>query len=424
MRKIADHWKIIIGIGFGILSGALIVQFGAEGKSFAINWIKPWGIMFMNSLKLIAVPLIFTSLVKGISDLKDMGSFSKIGKRTFIWYIITTFIAIAVGLIVVNLIRPGLFVSEDTRTKLITDYTSSSDNEIEHTNTVYSGPLSPLVNIVPDNIFDAASSNANMLQVIFFALLFGSALLIITDKRKSVVKQFFDDCNEIILRIVGMIMYVTPFGVFSLMTLLIVEAPSSDIFIALGVYGLTVIIGLGLLLYVIYPVLVKYLGGTSPLTFIRAMIPAQLIAFSTSSAAASLPVTLKCVQEGLKIRPEVSNFTIPVGATINMDGTTLYQTVAAIFIVQVTGHHLDFSTQITLIFTAALAGFGAAAVPGAGIMTLIIVLEAINVNPAAIALIVAIDRPLDMLRTVVNVTGDGMISLIVDKQIPIDKLNP
>jgi len=254
-----------------------------------------------------------------------------------------------------------------------------------------------------------------MLQVILFVLLFSTGMLQLSSEKTAAVKNFFDGAYEILLRMIGSIMRVTPLGVFALMAALITEAPSAEIFLALGIYLISVLLGLAVILYVVYPLIVKSIGGVSPLTFLKGMAPAQLVAFSTSSAAATIPVTMDCIQNRLHISKEISNFVVPVGASVNMDGTTLYQAIAAIFLAQVMGHHLTFNDQLTLVFTTALAGFGAAAVPGGGILMLVIVLESIGIRPAGIGLILAIDRPLDMCRTVVNVTGDGMVAIVMQK---------
>lgn len=406
----------MISIGLGILLGFVLLKIPA-GRTFAGNWIKPFGTIFMNLLKMLAMPLILTSLIKGISDLKDMTSLSRIGIRTFGWYIITTFIAIAVGLLVVYLIKPGYFIQPDTRNKIMYQYSGEATEEVQVAKeSVAKGPLEPLVEIVPDNIFQAATSNGNMLQVIMFAVLFGVALLLIPPEKTVTVRDFFAGANEVILRIINIVMSAAPVGVFALMVTLVTETPSADIFIALGMYGFTVLLGLALLLYVIYPTIVKYIGGMPPGKFLKGMVPAQLMAFSTSSAAATLPVTMQCLRNNLGISEEVTSFVGPVGATINMDGTTLYQSVAVVFIAQALGYDLSFGDVLSIVFTAALAGFGSAAVPGAGIVMLIIVLQSVHINPAAISLIFAIDRPLDMCRTVVNVSGDGMIATIIQRK--------
>lgn len=416
MKKTALHWQIIIGIIAGLLFGIICLQF-AGGSTFVINWIKPFGTIFINLLKLIAIPLIIVSLVKGVSDLKDITQLSKLGFKTMGMYMLTTVIAVSIGLIAVNTIKPGKFISDDTRTEMINTFGDNIDEKVSEVHHVQEqrGPLQPLVDIIPENIFESASSNSNMLQVIFFCLILGVAMVLLPEAQVKPFKDVLDAGNVIILKIVDLIMLTAPYGVFSLLTALIVEAPSADIFVALAAYGLTVIVGLAVLIYAVYSLFIYFYGKMKPSDFFKAISPAQLLAFSTSSSAATLPVTMECVDENLKIKKDVSSFVIPIGATINMDGTCLYQGVAAVFIAQVFGNDLSLAQQLTIILTATLASIGTAAVPGAGILMLVIVLESVGVMPAGIALIFAVDRPLDMFRTVANVTGDCMVALIVDR---------
>ena len=415
MKKLALHWQILLGIIAGVAAGILFIQF-PWGNTFVANWIKPFGTIFINLLKMIAIPLIIASLIKGITDLKDITKLSKMGFRTFGIYIMTTFIAVSVGLTIVNIIQPGEFVSEATRNEMLSVFGSTAEEkQAEAALTKQQGPLQPLVDIVPENAFFAASSNGNMLQVIFFTILAGVGLILIPSSSSKPVKDFFDGLNEVVLKIVDIIMLTAPIGVFALITSLITESPSADIFVALGMYSFTVLLGLATLLYIIYPLILKFWAKTSPINFYKKLAPAQLVAFSTSSSAATLPVTMECVEEHIGVNKEVSSFVLPIGATINMDGTCLYQGVAAVFIAQVLGYDLTLSQQLTIVATATLASIGSAAVPGAGVLMLVIVLESIGVSPAGIALIFAVDRPLDMCRTIINVSGDAMVSVIMNK---------
>ncbi|WP_341225619.1 dicarboxylate/amino acid:cation symporter [uncultured Arcticibacterium sp.] len=417
MRKIALHWQIIIGMFAGLLIGALFLMF-PWGKDFVVDWIKPFGTIFINSLKLIAIPLIIASLVKGVSDLNDIRQLSKMGSRTIGMYILTTIFAISIGLLLVNIIKPGSFIEETTRLEMMQSFAGEADTRIASANeTKERGPLDALVDIIPDNIVAAASSNGNMLQIIFFVVFFGIGIILIEPSKSKPVKDFFDGLNEVILKMIDIIMLFAPFGVFALLATLMVEAPSSDVFIALGAYALTVVFGLAFLLFVFYPSVVKVFTGIDFKTFLNGISPAQLLAFSTSSSAATLPVTMERVEEHLGVEKDVVSFVCPVGATINMDGTSLYQGIAAVFIAQVFGNDLTLSDQLVIVLTATLASIGTAAVPGAGILMLVIVLESIGVNPAGIALIFAVDRPLDMVRTAVNVTSDATVALLVGKSL-------
>ncbi|MFT5884988.1 MAG: proton glutamate symport protein [Arcticibacterium sp.] len=417
MKKLGLHWQIIIGMVAGLLLGALFLLF-PWGKDFVVDWIKPFGTIFINSLKLIAIPLIIASLIKGVSDLNDIRQLSKMGTRTIGIYVITTVVAISLGLLLVNTVKPGRFIAESTRTEMMQSFSSEADTRISKAaETQEQGPLQALIDIIPENIVAAASSNGNMLQIIFFVVFFGIGMILIEPEKAKPVKVFFDGLNEVILKMIDVIMLAAPYGVFALLATLMVEAPSADVFIALGAYALTVIAGLLILLFLFYPTVVKIFTGLSFKQFLNGISPAQLLAFSTSSSAATLPVTMERVEEHLGVEKDVVAFVCPVGATINMDGTSLYQGIAAVFIAQVFGNDLTFTDQLVIVLTATLASIGTAAVPGAGILMLVIVLESIGVNPAGIALIFAVDRPLDMIRTAVNVTSDATVALLVGKSL-------
>ncbi|AIY14489.1 dicarboxylate/amino acid:cation symporter [Cellulophaga baltica] len=420
MKKLELHWQILIGMLAGVLFAFIMVQFD-WGAKFVSDWIKPFGNIFINSLKLIAVPLILASLIKGVSDLKDISKLSQMGGRTIGIYIVTTVIAVSIGLAVVNIIQPGKSISEETRTQLVENYKGDADSRIAQAHKQEeSGPIQALEDIVPSNIFKAASDNGNMLQVIFFAIFFGIGLILIPEEQSTPVKKFFDGFNEVILKLIDLIMLAAPFGVFALLAALVVESPSLDLFKALAWYALCVIVGLFLMICV-YLGFVWIFTKKSPSFFLKGMSPAQLLAFSTSSSAATLPVTMERVEEHLGVDEEVTSFVLPIGATINMDGTSLYQAVAAIFIAQAFGMDLDLWAQLGIIVTATLASIGSAAVPGAGMVMLVIVLSQAGIPEAGLALIFAVDRPLDMCRTVVNVTGDAAVSMMVAKSV--DKLH-
>ena len=414
MKKLALHWKILLGMLVGVLFALLLTNFD-WGASFIGDWIKPFGTIFISSLKLIAIPLILAALIKGISDLKDISSLSKMGMRTISIYVVTTVIAVSIGLTVVSLIQPGKTINEDTRNELVEAYGGDADAKLQAAAAQKdAGPLQALIDLVPSNIVSAASSNRNMLQVIFFAVFFGISLILIPQEKAKTVKDFFDGLNEVILKMVDLIMLAAPYGVFALMAALVVEAPSADLFAALGMYAISVVFGL-LVMVVFYIVLVKVFTKKSPRFFLNGIAPAQLLAFSTSSSAATLPVTMERVTEHLGVEEEVSSFVLPIGATINMDGTSLYQAVAAVFIAQAFGMDLSFTTQLGIIATATLASIGSAAVPGAGMVMLVGVLGYAGIPEAGLALIFAVDRPLDMCRTVINVTGDATVSMLVAK---------
>jgi Na+/H+-dicarboxylate symporter len=416
VKKIELHWKILIGMGFGVLFG-LIFSFIPNGGLFISDYIKPFGTIFINLLKLIAVPLILASLIKGISDLKDISKLSKMGGRTIITYLITTLTAVTIGLVLVNLIQPGKSISVETRNELVEAYASDTQAKQEAAaKQQQSGPLQALIDVVPSNIFLAASNNRNMLQVIFFALFFGIGMILLSEKKVKPVKKFFDSFNEIILKLIDLIMLAAPYGVFALLAALVVEAPSLELFQALALYAITLLLGLAVMIFV-YVIIVRVITKRKVSFFLRGIAPAQLLAFSTSSSAATLPVTMECVEDNLGVDEEVASFVLPIGATINMDGTSVYQGVAAVFIAQAFGLDLSLSAQLGIVLTATLASIGTAAVPSAGIVMLVIVLAQAGIPEAGLALIFAIDRPLDMCRTIVNVTGDAAVSMIVGKSI-------
>ena len=416
MKKIPLHWSILLGMTFGVLVGVIFTTF-ESGPQMISHWVKPFGTIFINALKLIAMPLILGSLIKGVSDLKDISRLSTMGGRTIGIYIMTTVVAVMIGLIMVNTIKPGKSISEKTRQELLETYQSDAEEkQAVAQKQKDTGPLQALVDLVPDNIFKATTENGNMLQVIFFALFFGIGLILIPAEKSKPVKDFFDAFNEVILKLIDLIMLVAPYGVFALLAALVVESPSLDLFSALGMYALTLVIGL-FLMGLFYLLLVRIIVKFKPKKFIEGIAPAQLLAFSTSSSAATLPVTMDRVEEYLGVDEEVVSFVLPIGATINMDGTSLYQAVAAVFIAQAFGMDLSVGTQLGIIITATLASIGAAAVPGAGMVMLVIVLGQAGIPEAGLALIFAIDRPLDMCRTVVNITGDASVSMMVAKSV-------
>lgn len=422
MKKLALHWQILIGMFLGLIFGFLMLQIEG-GKSFTYDYIKPLGSMFVKLLKLIAIPLILASLIKGISDLKDISKFKRIGIRTIITYVLTTVIAITIGLLVVNILQPGDGVSQETITKLTSTYSENSGVQgkiAAASKQVESGPLQFIEDMVPDNAFKAMSNNGLMLQVIFFSIFLGISMLLIGEKRAQPMKELFDSLNDVVLKMVDLIMLTAPYAVFALLASVVVSSDDPDILLALLQYAGVVLLGL-VLMVVFYSMIVTTVTKKNPFWFLKQISPAQLLAFSTSSSAATLPVTMERVEEHIGVDKEVSSFVLPVGATINMDGTSLYQAVAAVFIFQALGLDLTFWDQIIIVVTALLASIGSAAVPGAGMVMLVIVLETVGLPaellPIGLALIFAVDRPLDMCRTVVNVTGDAMVAMLVAKSV-------
>lgn len=412
--KIPLYLQILIGMAIGLIWGLVAVQL--ELEVFTAKWIKPWGTIFLNLLKLIAVPLIFVSLVKGISGLSNISRLSSMGLKTLGLYIMTTLVAISIGLILVNVIQPGNTFPDEKQADYQEKFGATvSESEITARNITQETPLQFIVDMVPDNIVKAMGDNSKMLQIILFAILFAISMVLLPEKTVRPVRDFIDSLNEIILKLIDLIMWTAPYGVFALLAALVVDfSGDSDLFTALGLYFLTVVIGLFTIIMVFYPLLLKiFVRKLNYFNFFRAIFPAQLVAFSTSSSAATLPVTLKQVTRELGVDDEVANFVLPVGVTINMDGTSCYQAIAAVFIAQVFGIDLSFGQQLTIVLTALLASIGSPGVPGGSIVMLIIVLTSVGIPVEGLALILGIDRPLDMLRTVVNVTGDSSVASIV-----------
>jgi Na+/H+-dicarboxylate symporter len=418
-KKIPLHTQIIVGLVLGLIFGLVVINTSIS-NSFTLDYIKPFGTIFINGLKMIAVPLVLASLIVGVSNLGDISKLSRIGGKTIGIYLLTTVIAVSIGLILVNVFQPGKSLPVETRESLMSLYEGDAGSKLGQAAELQKqSPLQPLIEIVPENFFLASTDNSAMLQVVFFAILVGIALLQISKEKADPVIRFFDGLNEVIIQIVNYIMMIAPFGVFALMASLIVEIAGENpdsavqLLLALLKYSLVVVGGLLTMILIVYPAILMAFTKVKYIDFFKAIRPAQLLAFSTSSSSATLPVTMKQVEEELGVSEEVSSFVLPLGATVNMDGTSLYQGVAAVFIAQALGMELSITQQLMIVLTATLASIGSAGVPGAGLIMLIIVLESIGVPAAGIALIIAPDRILDMFRTVVNVTGDAAVCTVV-----------
>lgn len=412
------HWQIIFGLVLGLIWG--LIASIAGFSAFTVDYIKPFGTIFINLLKLIAVPLVLASLIVGVTSLNDMAKLSRMGGKTVGIYLITTVFAITIGLTVVNIIQPGDFLPAETQQDLMTSYEGNVEGSKQTAQEVLErSPLSFFVDIVPENLFAAAADNSKMLQVVFVAILLGIGIMQVPSEKGRPLIDFFEALNEVIIKIVDLIMLLAPYGVFALMAGVIVDLAGDDLsqalnlLGALGWYSAAVLIGLLLHVVIIYSSLFKIFSKMKLLDFFRAIRPAILLGFSTSSSSATLPVTMERVENNAGVDEEVASFVLPIGATINMDGTSLYQAVAAVFIAQALGLDLSIAQQLTIVLTATLASIGSAGVPGAGIIMLVIVLQAIQVPVEGIALILGVDRILDMCRTAVNITGDAAVSVAV-----------
>ena len=395
------HTKIILGMVFGALAGFLFQSNIVE--------MKPVGTAFIRLIQMIVVPLVFASLVSGTASLGDFGKMKRIGSKTLAYYLASTAVAITVGLLFANLFQPGSGMSEEVQAKLMQNYSGAADAKVA----AAAGGVSTVdtfLNMIPSNPFEALGG-ASMLQIIFFSIMMGIALTLIPQEKAQPVIAFFDGIFEAMIKIVLIVIKIAPYGVFAL----IADAVGSfglDILTSLLKYTVVTTAGL-IAIILMYPLVVKIFTGISPIKFLRGIRDAQLVAFSTSSSGATLPVTMEKCEKNIGVSNEIASFVLPLGATVNMDGTALYQGVAAVFIAQVYGIGLGMADQLMIVLTATLASIGTAAAPGVGILMLIIVLQQVGIPLEGIALILAVDRILDMFRTTVNVTSDATAATIV-----------
>ena len=399
----------------GIATGMLFISFG-QGEVVQL-WIKPWGNIFIRMLQLIAVPLVLVSLIKGVTGIEDIRRFSQIGLKALLIYMSTTVCAILVGLALVLSVKPGNFVDAAVASQMKESYQHVVNEKMSAAElTSEQGPLSFLNDIVPDNLFAASSNNSKMLHVIFFAIFFGIAAISLPKEKTKAVLKVVDSLYDIILKMVDYIIRFAPYGVFALMAALVADNSSNlSIFAALGMYTLTVIAGLLLLIFVFYPLLIHLFTRIQTKHFIRNMYPVQLLAFTTRSSAATLPLNMETTERDLGVSKEITSFVLPVGTTINMDGTSCYQAIAVVFIAQVMHIHLGWSELIAIVLLTTISSIGTPAIPGGSYVILTMVLSSVGIPADGLALILGVDRPLDMLRTSVNVTGDATVASIIDK---------
>lgn len=455
MKGLALHWQVIIGLLLGVAYAWLSVTLG--WNDFTLAYIQPFGDIFINILKLIAVPLVLFSIISGVSSLGNINKLGRMGAKTLLIYVATTMLAVVLGLGFVNLFQPGAgadaelleanriryelwrdangiqvlddiaLTKDPSRSELVDQLRAEeaasnewvSDKLSKASTTKKSGPLQPLVDVVPKNIF-VALVDMSMLQIIFFAIFFGIVVVGLPEDKKAPLVRAVDALNEVFIQMVWVVMKGMPFFVFALMAGQVVKAAGTEpemmkqLLSFLMRYGMVVVIGLAVMVFVVYPAMVSLaVPSLGWKRFQRGMREAQLTAFSTSSSVATLPVTMKCVHERLGVSTRTTSFVLPIGATVNMDGTSMYQAIAVVALAQFHQIDLAWTQQAVIVLTATLASIGAAAIPSAGLVLMIIVLESVGLNPAWIALIFPIDRILDMCRTVVNITGDGAVSSII-----------
>jgi Na+/H+-dicarboxylate symporter len=401
MIKIRLHTKIFIGLILGIVIGLV---FGEKAKV-----IEPVGTIFIRLITMIVVPLVLVSLMLGTASLGDIRKLGRIGIKTIVYFTITTMVAISIGLLLANIVKPGYGLNEEVRAELYKSYESKAQIGLQRMEEKPSA-IEVLVNIVPTNPIKSLVEG-NMLQVIFLALLFGTVITIIKKEKSEHLIKFLDSLNDAIIQVVHVAMRLAPYGVLALIASVIGQY-GVNILVTLFKYSLVVIGGLLIYTLSMNSLTVRFLGRLNPIRFFKAGREAMIIAFSTSSSNAALPISLECV-EHIGVPRQYSSFVIPLGATINMDGTALYQGVAAVFIAQIYGIPLSLTNQITIVLMATLASVGAAGVPGAGIITLAMVLKQIGVPLEGIALILGVDRILDMCRTTTNIVGDMACSTFI-----------
>ena len=397
--------RILIAMGLGLVLGSLLQWIALPEdhfvNAFALNGvIDAGGKIFITLLKMLVVPLVFVSLVCGAASLGDTGSVGRLGGKTIGLYLLTTAIAVSMAMLIALTTDPGLGGETANQAQAATAFEPKTAPSVKDT----------FINVVPGNPI-AAMADGKMLQVILFALLFGLALSRAGTSGQK-LRAFFVDLNEVMMRLITMIIMLTPIGVFCLMTQLGATLGLAEI-AKVAMYFATIVIALLAHAALVYPLLLKSLTGLSPLAFLAKMREPLLVAFSTSSSGATLPVTLRTVEHKLGVPNNVASFAVPLGATINMDGTAIMQGVATIFIAQFYGIDLGLTALLTVVLTATLASIGTAAVPGVGLITLTLVLDQVGLPVEGIALIIGVDRLLDMLRTAVNVTGDATVATIV-----------
>lgn len=407
------YTKILIGLVAGVLAGTVANWGEIIWLQSLLQNLEPIGTVFIRLIMMIVIPLVVASLILGTASLGDIGKLGRLGGKTIVFYLATTAIAVTIGLVLSNIVRPGARIDPTTRDTIAADW---SDDASSRLTLAAEAPSvgETLMNMIPSNPFSSAA-NGDLLPLIVFSIIFGAALSLVAQDRRDTVLLFFNGINDAVMVMIDWIMKLAPYAVFALVGAVVARF-GLDLLQSLLIYTLTVAFGLLLHVGITYMTLVRVLGGLSPMVFLKRIAEVPLVAFSTSSSSATLPVTMEVAQEKLGISRETSSFVLPLGATINMDGTALYQAIAVMFIAQIYGVPMGMGEQLTIVLTATLASIGAAGVPSAGIITLILVLQSVGLGAqtqAGIALILGVDRVLDMIRTAVNVTGDLTAATVI-----------
>jgi Na+/H+-dicarboxylate symporter len=416
--------KILIGLIAGAVVGAIANIGGIEPLQNVLSALEPLGTAFINLITMIVIPLVVASLLVGTASLGDLRKLGRIGGKTLVYYMLTTAAAVTIGLVLSNLIRPGSRVSAATRDELSARYGGDAAARMDLANNA-PGWVETLLGIIPRNPVQAAAE-MDLLPLIFFTICFGAALTVVQTDRREAVLTFFHGINDASMTLINWIMELAPYAVFVLIAA-VVGNFGFDLLQSLLIYTVVVFSGLMLHAFGTYGLILKFVARLNPAAFYKRIAAVPLFAFSTSSSNATLPLTIETAEEKVGVSNEVASFVLPLGATINMDGTALYQAVAVMFIAQIYGIPLDLADQMIIVLTATLASVGAAGVPSAGIITLIIVLNSVGLQgqvQAGIALILGVDRILDMVRTAVNVTGDLTASAVIARSEGEELLRP
>ncbi len=395
MRKFQLHWQILIALILAVLFGVFLKEY--------VNWVSWMGDIFLRALKMIIIPLVLSSIISGVTNIGNAENLGRLGLKTILYYVLTSTFAIITGLILVNVFRPGVGADLNLEQAVNLQVTSQSLGDV-------------LIRIIPDNIVDAFSNNTQMLSVIFFAILFGFFITRVSGRSNQLLTDFFNAIFEVMMKVTLFVIRFTPFGIFGLVAKTVSEQDDLlSLMESMGLYMLVVMMALALHAFITLPLITRFIGKAKPWKHFNFMKTPLLTAFSTSSSNATLPLTMQAVEDKSGVSNKITSFTLPLGATINMDGTALYECVAVMFIAQAYGIELSFMQQVLVVITALLASIGAAGIPMAGLVMITIILTVVGLPLEGVGLILAVDRILDMFRTATNVWSDSCGAVIIAK---------